>query len=234
MSAILRRELSSYFRSPLGYVFLAVFYVFSGYFFFAGTLYQNSTDISVVFSSMFTIVLFIIPLLTMRLFSEDKKYKTDQALLTAPVSLPGMVMGKFLAALIVFIMGLAITIVFALVIASFARPDWAKIVGNFTGLLLMGMALTSIGAFISALTENQMIAAIGGFASGLVLIIVDSLASVVQNPVLSKIMVALSFNNRYTDFTSGIFDLSNVVFFLSVCALFLFLTVRVFERRRWS
>lgn len=230
----MRRELSSYFNSPIGYIFLAVFYVFSGFYFFAACLMSNSTDISPVFQSMFTIVLFLIPILTMRLLSEDKKYRTDQALLTAPISLTGLVLGKFLAAVAVFLMSLAITLIYALTVAGFAPPNWAMIFGNFMALLLLGMAFISIGLFISSMTENQVVAAIGGFAAALFLIMIDSLGSIITNPVISSIVTGISFFGRYNDFTAGKFDLSNVVFFLSVCAIFIFLTVRVLEKRRWS
>lgn len=234
MTAIMRRELLSYFSSPIGYIFLAVFYVFAGFYFFASNLMGNSTDISPVFQSMFTIVLFLIPILTMRLLSEDKKHRTDQALLTAPVSLTGLVLGKFLAAVAVFVMSLAVTMLYALTVAVFAPPNWALIFGNFAALLLLGMAFISIGLFISSMTENQVVAAVGGFASALLLIIIDSLAGIITNPILQAIVTGMSFFGRYSDFTVGKFDLDNVVFFLSVCAVFIFLTVRVLEKRRWS
>lgn len=234
MSAIMRRELSAYFSSPIGYIFLSVFYVFSGFYFFASCLYGNSTDISPVFGSMFTIALFLIPILTMRLLSEDKKHKTDQALLTAPVSLTGLVLGKFLAAVVMFLISLSVTLVYAIIIAVYAPPNWALVFGNFTALLLLGMAFISIGMFISSMTENQVVAAIGGFSSALLLVLMDSLGGLANNTIIKAAFNGLSFFSRYNDFTAGKFDLGNVVFFLSVCAVFVFLTVRVLERRRWS
>ena len=233
MFAILKRELSAYFASPIGYIYLAVFYVFSGYFFF-GVLYSNTTSLSNVFNGMFTIIMLLIPILTMRLLSEDRKNKTDQALLTAPINLISLVMGKFLSALIVYALGVAITLVYAIIIATFARPDWMVICGNIVGMLLLGAALIAIGMFISALTENQVIAAVGGFAAGFSLILVDSLSTLVTIDWLSSFISGLSFMVRYDEFTSGILDISNVLFFVSVCAMFIFLTVRVFEKRRWS
>lgn len=233
MFAILKRELSAYFASPIGYIYLAVFYVFSGYFFF-GVLYSNTTSLSNVFNGMFTIIMLLIPILTMRLLSEDRKNKTDQALLTAPINLISLVMGKFLSALIVYALGVAITLVYAIIIATFARPDWMVICGNIVGMLLLGAALIAIGMFISALTENQVIAAVGGFAAGFSLILVDSLSTLVTIDWLKSFISGLSFMVRYDEFTSGILDISNVLFFVSVCAVFIFFTVRVFEKRRWS
>lgn len=234
MTAILRRELSAYFYSPIGYIYLFVFYVFAGFYFTFGCLLSNSASLTPVFSSMMTIVLFLVPILTMRLLSEDNKNKTDQALLTAPVSLTGLVLGKFLAALVVFLLGVAVTLVYAVIIAVWTPPNWSAVFSNFLALTILASALIAIGMFISSLTENQVIAATGGFAVGIGLLLLDAFTSVVQSPTLSKIITGLSFFSRYSTFTSGIFDFSNVLFFLSVCAVFLFFTVRVLEKRRWS
>ncbi len=233
MFAVLKRELSAYFSSPIGYIYLAVFYVFSGYFFF-GVLYSNTTSLSNVFNGMFTIIMLLIPILTMRLMSEDLKNKTDQALLTAPISLVSLVLGKFLAALIVYCLGVAITLVYGVVIAAFAPPDWTVVFGNVLGMLLLGAALIAIGMFISALTENQVIAAVGGFAVGFSLILVNSLSALISIEWLKKFVSGLSFMERYDEFTNGILDISNIFFFVSVCAVFVFFTVRVIEKRRWS
>ena len=233
MFAVLKRDLSAYFSSPIGYIYLAVFYVFSGYFFF-GVLYSNTTSLSNVFNGMFTIIMLLIPILTMRLMSEDLKNKTDQALLTAPISLVSLVLGKFLAALIVYCLGVAITLVYGVVIAAFAPPDWTVVFGNVLGMLLLGAALIAIGMFISALTENQVIAAVGGFAVGFSLILVNSLSALISIEWLKKFVSGLSFMERYDEFTNGILDISNIFFFVSVCAVFVFFTVRVIEKRRWS
>ena len=202
MFAVLKRELSAYFSSPIGYIYLAVFYVFSGYFFF-GVLYSNTTSLSNVFNGMFTIIMLLIPILTMRLMSEDLKNKTDQALLTAPISLVSLVLGKFLAALIVYCLGVAITLVYGVVIAAFAPPDWTVVFGNVLGMLLLGAALIAIGMFISALTENQVIAAVGGFAVGFSLILVNSLSALISIEWLKKFVSGLSFMERYDEFTNG-------------------------------
>lgn len=165
MGAIIKREMSSYFSSPIGYIYLAVFYLFAGFFFYMTTLQAGSTDLRGVFINLFSVLMFLIPILTMRLISEDKRQKTDQALLTAPLTLGGLVFGKFIAAFIIFAMGVAVTLVFAVVVSFFAQPDWAVVLSNMLGLLLLGGALISIGLFISSLTENQVIAAIGSFAA---------------------------------------------------------------------
>ena len=234
MTAILRRELQAYFSSPIGYMYLFVYYVFSGFYFFTGTLLYNSTDITPVFSNMFTIILFLIPILTMRLFSEDNKQRTDQALLTAPITLPALVTGKFLAGTVVYLMGLSITLVYSVIIAAFAPPNWAIIWGNFIALLLFGMALIAIGMFISSMTENQVVAAVGAFGVSLGLLFIDSLAGVFQNPLAIRIFRAVSFSTRFSQFSSGIFNFASIIFFLSVGVVFIFLTIRVLEKRRWG
>ncbi|WP_077533450.1 ABC transporter permease [Massiliimalia massiliensis] len=233
MSAILRREFATYFRAPLGYIYLAIFYFFGGQF-FSAVLYSMTNSIGTVFSSMFTVLMFTIPLLTMRLMSEDKRLKTDQALLTAPVSLNGIVWGKFLAAFALFGIGIAITILYFLILSSMATPQWNIFLGNLLGIILLGGSLISIGMFISSLTESQMIAAIGGFAAMFFVFMIDSIASIMPVAWLGAIFEQLSFLTRYNDFTSGILDFSNILFFLSVVVVFNFLTVRILERKRWS
>ncbi len=236
MGAVLRREWGAYFHSAIGYVFLAVFYLFSGFFFFLYCLSAHSTDMSGVFSSLFVVLLFLIPVLTMKLLSEEKKMKTDQALLTAPVSLYGVVTGKFLAAFLLFCTAVASTAVYALILSIFAEVDWVVVIGNIVGILLLGMAMISIGLFISGLTENQVIAAVGSFAILLLLMLTDSLAAVLPDflSFLGTVLEQLSFNGRYAGFTMGLFDISDALFFISVTAVFLFLTVRTLEKRRWA
>ena len=234
MIAIMKREFNAYFNSALGFVILAVFFLATGYFFMYGNLYSMSGDLTIVFSNMFTILMFIIPVLTMRLMSEDKKLKTDQILLTTPVSITSIVYGKFLAALSVFTLGVSITIVYGIILNNFGQVDWLVIFGNIVGLLLLGGAMISVGLFASALTENQLIAALGGFAGMLLIMMIDAFANAVTNPMLNSIISQLSLTTRYMDFTFGLFDISHIIFFLSIIAVFNFFTIRVIEKRRWS
>ena len=233
MFAILKREMQNYFTSPIGYIFLAVFYFFAGMF-FSSVLYSNTTDITYVFSSLFTVLIFIIPLLTMRSMSEDKKQKTDQLLLTSPLNLTGLVIGKFLAAFLMYCIALAVTVVYALILATFAAPEWTVVVGNIFGALILGAALISIGVFISSLTENQLIAAVGSFAVMMFIMMIVGFASLIPVDFISNIILSLSFMSRYEDFVAGILNISNVLFFVSIAVVFIFLTVRVLEKRRWS
>ena len=234
MAAIYKREMHSYLTSAVGYVFLAVFFAISGYYFFATSLVSNPTDLSYVFSNLFSIAIFLVPLLTMKLFSEERKQRTEQLLFTAPVRFTGVVLGKFFASLTMYLLGMSVTLVYFLVMCAFRVPDVAVFAGNFLGLLLLGAALCAIGIFISALTESQVIAAVGSLAIGMFLLFANSFTPVVSNQLLNKVMDAISFYDHYLSFTRGLIHLSDLTFFISVTVLFLFLTVRHLERRRIS
>ncbi len=233
MGAIFKREFKAYFTSPIGYVILAVFMFFSGLYFSYLYMYGYA-DISFVFSQMFTIVLFVVPIITMRTMSEDRRQKVDQALLTAPVSLTSVVMGKFLAALCVFALGFVPTFVFQLIFSMYLTPQWLIYFGNMVGILLFGGAMIAAGVFISSLTESQMVAAIGSFALSLFVLMMDTFASVINLPFVTKVAEWLSFSGRYNTFVSGVFDYANVLFFVGFAAIFLFLTVRVLDKKRWG
>lgn len=237
MSAIFRRELRAFFTNPIGYVVLAVLFAISGFFFFTYNLSGGTADLSYVYDSLFSVVLMCLPFLTMRLFSEEKRQKTDQALLTAPTGLTGIVLGKFLATLVLFLIGLSMTLVFAIVIATqpSVSVDWMMIAGNFLGLALVGGLIIAIGVFISCLTESQIVAAIGTLAVSLLLMCIDLLSSLFSNVAwMSTVTGFLSITARFSDFTAGLIYYDNVIFFLTLQALFLFLTVRVLDSKRWN
>lgn len=239
MTAIMKRELASYFTSPLGYVFLAVFYGFSGLFLWIGCLRSGQSDMGVVFSMMFFIMLIMIPILTMRTMADDKRQKTDQLTLTSPVSLFGIVAGKFLAAFAVFLCGVLVMLVYAIFLANAVKAvdgefAWAVFWGNFTGMILMGGTFISLGIFISNLTENQMIAAVGSIGANIALCMFDVISGYVSSASVKTALNNLSVFYKYSEFTIGIFSLKNIVFFLSLIVVFNFLTMRVSDRRRWS
>lgn len=233
MGAILKREFRAYFQSPLGYVFISALFFFSGYYFFTYNIYGSTTNMSKLFDLLFPVVLFLVPVLTMRLMSEDKRSRTDQLLLTAPVSRAAIVLGKYLAAGLVFLIAVSATVLQAVVMSFFAQPDWPVIVGNVIGLLLLGLTLIAICMFLSSLTESQVIAAVTGFVVSLFLMLVDALALVVNSPFLQALFRHLSFNDRYTAFTLGILEVPHIVFFVSISVLFICLTIAVLDRGRW-
>lgn len=234
MSAIFKREFKAYFTSPIGWVFLGAFFVFSGIYFYVGVLLMQSTQVESVIISMFSIVMFLIPIITMRLFSEDKRQKTDQALLTAPINLLPMIMGKLLAAFAIYALAFSVTFVYAIIISCYGEVSWSLYFSNLLGILLLGAAMIPIGGLISSLTENQVVSAIGSFLIMLVLSFVDTLATLVPYEWLQKVILGVSVYNRYNDFALGQLDYADMIFFLSVGAVFVFLTVRVFEKKRWA
>ncbi len=233
MLAIFRRELKAYFNSMTGTIFIAVYYFFSGLYFFITLSYQIAS-LTTVFGSMFVIVLMLLPLLTMRLFSEERRNKTDQALLTAPVSLTSIVIGKYLAAITVLFLAMLINVVYGVVLTAFGNPDWLMIIANILGQFLLGAAVIAIGLFISSLTESQIIAAVSTLGVSLLIILIDSAASLVEYNWVSKVVEWISFNIRYDDFTYGIVSIPSVLFFISVSAIFIFLTIRKLDKRRWN
>ncbi len=234
MLAVFKREFGAYFSSPIGYVFIAVYLFFSGAFFYIFALSMGSTDLSYVFLGMFFVLMIFIPVLTMRLMSEDNKQKTDQLTLTAPISLFRLVMGKFLSAFSIFLISTSVLVVYAIVLSFFSEIAWAMVWGNIVGIILLGAVFIAAGLFISTLTENQMIAAVGSMAVNVALLLMDSLASVIPIKFISDILSSISVFSRFSEITTGIFSLGNVLFFVSVIVIFLFLTVRVLEKRRWS
>ena len=234
MSAILKRELNAYFSSATAYVVMAVFFFFSGLFFNYYCISANSSSLSYVFGNMFYIVLFLIPIITMKTFAEEKKQKSDQALLTAPTSLTEIVLGKFLGAFILYFICCCIFLVYALVISFFTTPEWSVIICTFIGMLLLGAALIAINVFISVLTESMVIAAVIGMGAGLVISMTNYLVSLISVEWIKNIINKINFLSYYENFTYGILSIVDVVFFLSVTALFLFFTVRVLDKRRWS
>lgn len=234
MKAIFKRELRSFFNSPVGYVCVAALAALYGFLYMQVMGIGSTSYIRNVYSVMFTFCMMIIPIITMRSMTDDRKNKTDQALLTAPVGVTSIVLGKFLACFIVYFIATTLGLLPAVAISFFSSPSWGEIIGNYLGTLLYGGAMVSIGVFISSLTVSQIIAAIGTFAVAVALMYIDSLASAFSNQVVTTVVEWISFNSRYSTFTQGMFSVSSAVFFLSVMAVFVFLTARKLESRRWN
>lgn len=234
MGAIFRREVRAYFTSPIGYIFLAAFYAYAGIMFANNSLESGYTKLDSVFSTLLIIIIVLIPILTMRTISEEKRSRTDQCLLTAPVSLTSIVAGKFLAAFLIYLIAVAITGVFAVVVSAFGTPDWNVVIGNIVALALVGGAYIAIGIFCSSFTENQVVSAVICFIALIFVSFFSTIGNLIPFEWVTAVCKKVSFGERYYAFTYGLFDFSNVVFFLSAIAAFLFLTVRVLEKRRWG
>ena len=234
MGAIFRREMGAFFTSGIAYVFLAGFALFSGLFFTLSVIGSGMSDMSPMFGSMFLIVVFLIPILTMRLLSEEKKNRTDQGLLTAPVSLASIVLGKYFAALALFVIAESVVFIYSIIIALCGQVIWSTLLGNYFAMLFLGAAFIAIGLFISSLTENQMASAVIVIFVLFMLYLMDSLAANIPVEFIQKALIAASFYSRYVELTRGVFDLSSVVYFISIAVLFNFFTVRVLDKRRWA
>ena len=248
MFAIYKKEMRSYFVNPIGYVFAGVFLAFSALLCCYTTLLSKSYDTSAYFMIMVFAFVVLIPLLTMRLFAEERKMRTEQLLLTAPVTLTGMVMGKFLAAMSLFLGCMAVSCINFIPLYAIASseagnldsqvtyvgPVTAQVVGGMIGLILIGAAFIAIGTFISALTENQLAAAVVTMAILISLIGIGLLSALVDVYWVRVLLSWISVLGRLTNLQNGVFDISAVVYFLSLAFVFLFLTVRCYEKRRWS
>ena len=223
MRAIFKREMRAYFASPVGYVVVAALLALYGFFYYQVMAIGSSSYITQVFSTMFMFSMMIMPIITMRSMSDDRKNKTDQALITAPVSVTGIVMGKFLAAFGVYFIANTLALLPAITMSFFSSAfPWGILFGN------------SIGVFISGLTISQVIAAIGTFVIAVFLMFVDQIASALSGNFIGTILTWISFTSRYDTFTQGIFSVSSCVYFISVAAVFVFLTARRVESRRWN
>lgn len=233
MGAVYSREMQAYFVTPIGYVYLAAFWLLAGYE-FSVIILNGQADLTAEYSFLYTMAVLLIPILTMRLMSEERRQRTDKVLMSAPVSLFRIVLGKYLAALTVYLAGISVTLLYAVVLAAHSAQEWALVFGNFAGLVAVGMAGIALCMFISSLTESQMAAAIGGLAAMVLLLALDSIAAAVPPGFLRTALYAVSFVSRYYELTVGMLNLTDLCYFISFAVIFVFLTVRMQEKRRWS
>lgn len=287
MLAIMNRELNTYFKTPIGYIFMGLFLIVTGFFFTVGNLVSGSSYFTNFLSSILFIYLLAVPLLTMRLLSEEKRQRTDQLLLTSPVTVTEIVVGKFFAAYIVFALTLVVTMLYAVVIAIFGDLAVWETIGGYFGFLLLGGSFISVGVLISAVSDNQVSAAfftffallliyflnlirtvapqdpvastifaavivlgIGAFffantkswiaaagvtgIGGIVIVVLHFVQPDIYNGLISSFLEWFSLLERYDTFTLGLIELEEVIFYLSFITVFLFVTIRLIEKRRWA
>ncbi len=248
MFAIYKKELWSFFINPIGYVYTGAFLGLAALICCYTTIMSNSYSTSLYFTIMMFAMGILMPLLTMRLFAEERKLRTEQLLLTAPVTITGMVMGKFLAALTVFASSLAVSCINFIPIymtASAERgnqsyefyhigPVTGELVGNLVGLLLIGAAFIALGTFISALTENQLAAAVITISVIAVMLGIGLLNNFINVYWIRTVLSWISVYSRFGNFQNGLFDFASILYYASICFVFVFLTVRVYEKRRWN
>ena len=233
MLAIYKREMKAYFITPLGYVFLGVFLLVSGFVFCFTTLYQLTSDLTEYFSTMLLCFIILLPLLTMKLFTEEKRARTEQLLLTAPVSVVSIVGAKFLAAYTMFAGATVFSGLYFIFLSFFGNVQIGLLFGNLLAVLLIGMAFIAVGVFVSAVTESQLSAAILTIGILVGFIAISSLADYIPVEWIRFSLSALSVFYRFQNFAHGIFDIAALVYYISITLLFLTLTVRAVDRRRW-
>ncbi len=247
---ICRRELYSYFVSPIAWVLLAIFAFLSGYFSYAATAFfvkdslsaqmqgqaipmsLNERVIVPVLQNMAVIALFLIPLLAMRLFAEEKRQGTIELLITSPLRDLEIIIGKWLSAVLMYAALLFLVFLDLIFLFMYGPPDWKPVALGFLGLLLQGASILSLCTFISTLTKNQIVAAAVGFALSLLLFVL-SWATAFESSAFAQVLSYLSIVSHYESFSRGVMDTKDFVFYLSMIFLGLFLTARSLESLRW-
>ena len=233
MYAVFKREFRSYFSTPIGFIVLAVCYFFLGLYFSMIYSYGNP-QVSEIIVAMTTVIVFTMPVITMRLMSEDRRQKVDQALLTAPVSLTAIVLGKFFAALALLAIGFVPTLIFEIIVMSYVSVNIMSYIYALLGMLLLGSALISIGMFISSLTESSVVSAILTLVIIILVLYMSCFASMINVTWIANIVENAAFINVFEDFATNVFSVPDVVYFISISAAFLFLCVRSLDKRRWA
>ncbi len=244
------REMNSYFRSPVAYGLMAFFALISGYFFYIATaifvqrgmesqmmgqgfpMDVNEWMIRPVLSNVSVIGLFLIPMITMRLFAEEKRSGTIELLATSPVRDLEIIMGKWLAALLMYLIILGISALDIVMLFAYGKPDWRPILVGYLGLLLQGGCLLAVGTFISTTTRSQIVAGVATFAVCLLLWVLDWVTSYATT-TWAKVVSYLSVLTHFEPFSKGLIDTKDVLFYLTMIFFGLFLTARSMESLRW-
>ena len=234
MRAIWKREVQAYFYQPIAYVLIGLFFLISSFYFTFGTVAYGRAELNSLFQNFIFLFIVIIPILTMRTLTEDRKNGTEVLLVTSPASISQIVVGKFLASFTVFLVMFASTLIYLVVLLILGgKPEVPMLIGGYLSFLLIRASFISIGIFASSLTENQIVAALISFAILLMISLLDVITSLTSG-VIAKILDAFSLLSRYQDMNSGILDFTSIIYYLSFTAVFLFLTTRVIDKRRWS
>lgn len=248
ITAIAQKELRSYFSSPMAYIVIGFFLLPFGVFFFlylqsfvrqslqaaqfGGPMNINQQVIRYVLQNASVIILFIMPMITMRTYSEEKRSGTIELLLTSPVSDLEIILGKFFGALGLYMAMLLVTLLYMAILFVYGNPEWRPLVAGYLGLLLMGGAFLSIGLLISSTTNNQIVAGVITFVVFLLLWIIGWFADS-AGPTIGPITSFLSITEHFDDFSKGIIDTKHVIYYLSLITFGLFLTAKSVDTERW-
>ena len=233
MLAIWKRELQSYFYTPVGYVFMGVFLALSGTFFYMLILGSRSSDVLTFLGQLSYLWMLLSPVLTMRLLAEEKQKRTDQLLLTSPVSLPDIVLGKYLAAFTVMIFTVLLTLIYVLIIAMYGAVYPSVLLVGYLGFILQGGAFLALDLFISGCASSQVTAAVTAFGVNLALWLLDLLAGSMTQSWVRDVLYFFSLYDRYNPFLMGQLSFASIGYDLSFIAAFLALTIHRLDSRRY-
>ncbi|MDP4118370.1 MAG: ABC transporter permease [Bacillota bacterium] len=234
MGAIYRKELRSYFYSPVGYMYVAVFMCLTPMFFTQINLAQQTVSMSGMFYYVNIVYIFLTAILTMGMIAEERNKKTDHLILSAPVSITEIVLGKYFAGISVLGITLALSFIYPLIIHHYGKVSLLRLCVSYLGFALLWLLFIAIGMFISSLTESQFIAALVTFGILFALLMLENFISNIPNQTIANLVTACSPMNRYNDFQLGLVFLGHIVYFLSFAALFVFLTVQNVDRKRFT
>jgi ABC-2 type transport system permease protein len=247
---IARRDFRTYFTSPIAYIVIATFMLIMGWMFFSNLTYFNLQNLQYqqyhmgkgisisdgiirpLYGNMNVVLLFLVPFITMRLFAEERKVHTIELLMTSPVKLTEIILGKFLSAFLLVAVMLLLTSVYAIILFVFGNPDPGVIVASYVGTFLLASCYLAIGVLFSSVTENQIVAGALTFGAGLFFWLV-SWATQYAGPVWGDILTYLSLISHYNNFSQGMLNSADVVYYLSFIGVGLFLTHRVLDSFRW-
>lgn len=236
MKAVLKRELKAYFTSVIGWIFLAAFFFVFNLYFVANNLIYGTPYLSYSLSNVAFVLVIIIPILAMRSMAEDRRTKTDQLLYTAPVSIPKVIIGKFLALVAIFSIVVGAICLCPLLLSRFGNVPMAESYAAIFGIWLYGCLSIAICVFVSALTESQVIAAVLSFALLFIGFMMQQITGLISSSdnVVTKVLNALCIQTHLTNFCNGILDVTGIVYYVSGTVLFLFLTCQLVQKHRWS
>ncbi|HHW67449.1 MAG: gliding motility-associated transport system permease protein [Epulopiscium sp.] len=230
MWIICKRELKGYFYSPQAYILMGFFLLLTGFLFSDFVIRASSPNVQYAMSSWPIIFLFIAPMLTMKLFTEEKKNGTEKLIFSSPVSVEMVVLGKFFSACLVYLIALGFTLIHVIIVFMLGKPDIGIVFSSYLGNILLGFSFLSVGIFASSLTENQIIAGVISFGMLLFFWLADLMQNMFSG-VSKEFIKVLSLFEPYAPFQNGIVSLSGIIYYLSFTGIFLFLTIRVIKSR---
>lgn len=232
MITMIRKEIEAYFTTPFGFVFMGIFLLLAGLTFTMSNLLGGNGDLLGMFGLLANISFMTFPILTMRQYSEERKAGTEHLLLSSRLTLTDIVLGKYIAALVVFLLTLLVTAAFPIILVIYGDPNIGGIFASYFGFFLFGSAMIAVCSFIASFTENQVIAAIASFGLLFLLVMLSSFSKSIDVPVLKEILSALAISARYDEFIRGIFRPGPVSYYICYAAVFLFLTITNIKRRQ--